>query len=192
MRGSPVYINGVVSQIYLITNTINGKKYIGQTTYSMKERWRHHTKSVETRLGRDIRKFGEDKFSIIILAENIPIEQLDNMERFYIKQYETCGDTEYNVSPGGKDTSAIHKLNLSNSRIGLKFTDNPKPVNNKSKGIRRMSVKRCKPVRGTHLLTGEIINLDSMSSDDRFDVRLISAVCRGKRRHHHGYKWEYV
>ena len=50
--------------IYLITNLLNNKKYIGKTTQSIEERWQEHIydskrKKCETRpLYRAIRKYG--------------------------------------------------------------------------------------------------------------------------------------
>lgn len=167
--------------------------YIGQTTNTVKERWRQHCKSYETPLSVDIQKFGEGKFSVIILADNIPESSLDEMERFYIRQYDTLEENGgYNISPGGHVVTQRTRDRLSNSRIGLKLVTHNKPMKNKSKGKVPPYVNRYKPVKGTHLITGEIIELESMSSDSRFDPRLLSAVCRGKRRHHHGYKWEYI
>ena len=54
--------------IYLITNKINGNKYIGQTTQSMNKRWSAHIQESlrlsDKPLHRAFRKYGVDKFNI--------------------------------------------------------------------------------------------------------------------------------
>lgn len=55
-------------EIYLITNTINGKKYVGQTSRSIKWRWGQHkyqvSKGSSLPFHRAIRKHGPDMFTV--------------------------------------------------------------------------------------------------------------------------------
>lgn len=56
--------------IYCITNTINGKKYVGMTSKSVRERWKRHVfdsrhehqSMYDSPLQADIRKYGENAF----------------------------------------------------------------------------------------------------------------------------------
>ena len=52
--------------IYKITNNINGKIYIGQTTQSLANRWSQHTKEISKcfRMKAAIKKYGKESFSI--------------------------------------------------------------------------------------------------------------------------------
>lgn len=193
---SAKFINCDRGFIYLVTNLVTGKQYVGQTTYTIKERWRHHRKASSDGmpvLGDDIRNFGEHNFSVFVLAEVEDITTLDDLEKFYIKQYSTLYPSGYNLTEGGYGFLLEHtKKAISDSRIGLRLVDNPKPMKNASRGIRKYKDNsRFKPVVGTHLVTGETIELEGLSSDTRFDPRLVSACCRGKRRHHRGYAWKY-
>ena len=54
--------------IYLITNTVNGKKYVGQTARPLGQRIREHTIS-EYPIGCAMRKYGRENFTVEILAE---------------------------------------------------------------------------------------------------------------------------
>ena len=59
-----------MGHIYLITNNINGKKYVGKTELSIKKRWKQHIKDSKREkceirpLYRAIRKYGQNNFSI--------------------------------------------------------------------------------------------------------------------------------
>lgn len=193
------YIGGQRGVIYLVTNKLTRKCYIGQTTMSLHERWRHHKRTrseVGDCLGDDIGLLGESQFSIMELAVTQNPAELDGLETWYIQQYQTLAPAGYNLTPGGHSFSKTERSRDLQSRaaIGRKFTDSPKPIKG-SLVIRcrknKIVVDRKKPVVGTHLITGEVIELAGVSVDPRFDPRLVSACCKGKRRHHRGYAWRY-
>lgn len=74
--------------IYLITNTVNGKVYVGQTIRSLKSRWKGHLQDfrdgAEQPLYRAIRKYGQDKFSIETLLTVDTKEEARYQERLWI------------------------------------------------------------------------------------------------------------
>jgi len=88
--------------IYLITNKINGKQYIGKTTRKdPRPRWREHQKdsrkNSETIISRAIHKYGIDNFSFqVIETVNDPFLLADR-ESFYIRQYNTLTPNGYNI-----------------------------------------------------------------------------------------------
>lgn len=57
-----------------------------------------------------------------------------------------------------------------------------------------VAAKTYKPVKATHLKTGEELLFISMSSakDKGFSTSNISQCCSGAKKTHLGYKWEYV
>lgn len=95
--------------IYLITNTINNKVYVGQTTHTLKERMWNYKKEYNYPLSKDrpilraMRKYGFENFSFSILEDDIQIqEELDEKERYYINKYHSLTiQNGYNVELGG-------------------------------------------------------------------------------------------
>lgn len=94
--------------IYMYTNKINGKKYIGQTKDFNKRKnehiWDCKNEKRCRALEKAIIKYGIENFDIKILAENIPTqEKMDEYEIFFIKRYNTLVKNKngYNISEGG-------------------------------------------------------------------------------------------
>lgn len=106
--------------IYLVTNLINGKRYIGKTAQTLEKRWYQHCKNAEyghdTYLYRSMRKYGISNFMVEKLCEGLDDEE--------IKMIDIHGP-EYNMTRGGDggDTSespayiqAIAKRNTSGTK----------------------------------------------------------------------------
>ena len=99
--------------IYKITNKENQKSYIGQSINIDKRVKEHFWKaklpkerSYNSILHQAIRKYGEDSFSVKIIEE-CSVEELDEKEKYYIKQCNTITPNGYNISTGGQKTKAI-------------------------------------------------------------------------------------
>ena len=90
--------------VYCITNTINGKKYIGMTGRTLTERWNSHCSSARNgspfRFHSAIRKYGETSFSKEILFDDLSIQECRTIEEETIEEYNTMVHG-YNVRPGG-------------------------------------------------------------------------------------------
>lgn len=136
--------------IYLITNKINNKNYIGQAVsfsgkkkWGSKERWKKHVKNAlnnncECRLLENaILKYGEDNFEVtdLIICN---IEQLNFYEDIFIKTYNTLAPCGYNLMTGGgngRKHSEETKKKMSISRTGKIFSEETKKnISNSLKG----------------------------------------------------------
>lgn len=96
--------------IYLITNKLNGKMYVGQTLMTVHERWLRHCSVARNNInatGIDgaIRKYGKENFFVETIKE-CPVIELDKWEIYYIKYYNTYqGNNDnngYNITLGGQ------------------------------------------------------------------------------------------
>lgn len=90
--------------IYKITNDVNEKVYIGQTTKSLDQRITNHRNSmisgVDTHLYRAMRKYGWDKFHFEVIATTEDQDSLNDMEAYFIQKYNSISNG-YNMAPGG-------------------------------------------------------------------------------------------
>ena len=96
----------MTGKIYLITNMVNGKQYVGQTWRTLEERWKSHIHQAKHRdyaISIAICKHGPDAFTIHLLLEEVAISQcqLDIFEQCFIEIYDTFHNG-YNETTGGK------------------------------------------------------------------------------------------
>lgn len=92
-------------KIYLITNLVNGKQYVGMTIGDVNHRFTEHVSDaisgrVNTDLARDIRTYGSGSFSVSILRSGISSHlELKRIESYYISMRGTLVPNGYNIMP---------------------------------------------------------------------------------------------
>ena len=93
-----------IGRVYLITNLVNDKRYVGITTRSLKQRWYEHVSnklSYVSVLRKAISKYGKENFSIQLLEELLDTteKELQLRESFYIDKCNTFidGGQGYNL-----------------------------------------------------------------------------------------------
>lgn len=87
--------------VYIHTNKINGKKYVGQTC-NLYERWRGNGKNYfnSIKFFNAIKKYGWDNFYHEVIQDNLNKEAADRLEKELIEKYDTI-NTGYNLKTGG-------------------------------------------------------------------------------------------
>lgn len=88
--------------IYVITNKVNGKQYVGQSVHPEKRWWEHKNRAKsrydDLPIHLAIAKYGEDNFNFDILEWT---DDYDNREIQTIKELNTIAPNGYNISSGG-------------------------------------------------------------------------------------------
>ena len=116
--------------IYKITNQINNKIYIGQTTRTLQERiYSYRQEFLYAKISRPIiaamRLYGIENFIFEILEDDISSkEELDEKEKYYIQFYSSLTyQNGYNVELGGNSAgkhSEETKKKISEAQVGEK------------------------------------------------------------------------
>ncbi len=107
--------------IYLITNMINKKQYVGQTRRpDINERWRQHKmcKMAGRHLAGAYEKYGIENFKYQIICICFD-EDCDRYEEEYIKKFNTMSPNGYNLKGGGH-FSKLHPESIEKMKESLK------------------------------------------------------------------------
>ena len=89
--------------VYIHTNKINGKKYVGITSKTCEERWRNGRGYKRCPLfDKAIKKYGWNGFDHEIVASNLTQGEAEDMEKSLIAEFQTTNpEFGYNLSEGG-------------------------------------------------------------------------------------------
>lgn len=103
-------------ECYLITNKVNDKKYVGITSKDKESRFKKHVKDACSKkhnmaIHKAIRKYGADNFELSVLDTAETWEDLCDLEKHCIIQYNSKTPNGYNLTDGGSGT------------LGYKFTE---------------------------------------------------------------------
>jgi len=122
--------------IYLLTNTFNGKHYVGQTRIGLKRRWNQHRYTAyrgDTRhISRAIVKYGDTAFTYEILEElrDATNNHINEREIYWIEKMQSK-IYGYNMTDGGGGRSGYTlseetRRKISSAHIGKTFSDEHK------------------------------------------------------------------
>lgn len=128
-------------RVYRITNSVNGKCYIGQTINTAERRWKQHLVnriSSTPVLKAAIAKYGAESFSIETLVEAHSQAALDTLEILCIKKYNTQVPNGYNISPGGSGAGAMADSTKEKLRVSTgKLWEDSEYIANHGAGMKR-------------------------------------------------------
>lgn len=207
--------------IYLRTNKINGKKYVGQATTKnfriRQNNWKCLTqKYAGTAINNARKKYGLDAFDFEILKE-CEDEELNFWEKYYIKELNTKIPYGYNLTDGGGGTSGYifnlteeQKKKISEAKKGKTpwmkgkhhSYETRKKLSEALKGIKRsdetkkkLSEIRSKPVlqidKNTNQVIAEFYSALEVQRQLGYKQSNISACYNGKRKTAGGFIWKY-
>ena len=205
--------------IYVITNNINQKQYVGKTLLSIEERWKQHQydakkESLEKRpLYTAIKKYGIDNFTIQEL-EQCDNNDLSNREIYWINFLNTYHNG-YNATCGGdgkilfnhESIALALKQNPFPSEVAKQFNCSADTVRNIAKEYQipvknKGSVDKARCVHQYNLQNKYIQSFDSTYQASQWLVENnlakstasrnhICECANGKRKTAYGYIWKY-
>ena len=204
--------------IYLFTNKVNGKKYVGQTTRPFEHRFSEHRRK-DSLLSRAFKKYGIENFEHEILDTASDMDELNEKEIFWIKRLNTKRPNGYNLCDGGDNTKgyrhteeAKQKMSATKKRLGsMKGEKNHfygKKHSEETKahlkslwtsGKRTITpewraklIASQRTVKVRNVDTGEVFK-SVKAAAEKYNVNPsnVSRACREKTRRAGGQRWEY-
>lgn len=129
--------------IYIITNQITGKQYIGQTTMSVEFRFKTHCNGKPKQIiSRAIRKYNRANFTVKEIYVSFDKDDLDNTEQQLIVYYNTIVPAGYNVEIGGGSAGKKTPEQIAVMSVRLKQWRKDHPDFNKGKKASSETKKR--------------------------------------------------
>lgn len=126
--------------IYILTNKTNCKKYVGLARKSFASRLKSHKVNTKSLIGKALRKYGIDQFSIQQIA--YAKEELNYWEKYFIDKLNTRHPNGYNLTEGGD--GLCNPVQEVRDRISEKIKALPKPKNFSFKGKKHSEEERKK------------------------------------------------
>lgn len=193
--------------IYKITNTKNGMIYIGQTTHSIRDRWRIHCSKSSTCkcLKKAISEYGKEVFVIEQVDSAESREELNRKEVEWIKKENSIIPNGYNTGKGGYQITYSYeaRMKMSKHHANVRGKNNPMFGTKHSEETRKLISKRLlgKYTGKDSAFHKAVINLDT---GERFDtvtaaaqaygvsVSTLAKTCRGVQKRTAGYRWAFI
>lgn len=204
-----------MSYIYVITNDINGKQYVGKTNWTIEKRFKEHLKDrrraqFEKRpLYNAMNKYGIEHFSIEQLEE-CDESVVNDREIYWIKKLDTYKNG-YNATLGGDSKHYYNYQEIANKYLELGTIYKTAQYFNCDRNTVSVACRQCgveietpqdkarknsKPVAQLDKETEKIIAIYSSIGEATKAVNgnhgSISKVCNGKAKTASGYKWRFI
>ncbi len=199
--------------IYKITNKIDNKIYIGQTTQDLEVRWKGHLKKNSNcrYLKSAFNKHGLDNFKFELVCITFD-ENLDAIETEYIKKFNSLVPNGYNLREGGNSSKHNEetKKKISASMKGRTDIVHAKPQLGKphteetKQKLREFNTGKKHTLESLKKMSKTVLQLDIedkiinkyYSAREAGRVTGISSssiinCCNGKKEMAKGFKWKY-
>ncbi len=170
--------------IYIHTNIISGKSYIGLTTRSMETRLKQHISDAlngsPLHFHKALNKYPKDSWVSKVLEDTIPLQRLALTEKYYISKYDTFTNG-YNLTKGGDSYDYIGMVTkLRQANLGKK--QSTETVNKRRDKLSSTNSSSFKPW-WYMTPTGEFIEVNDMTQNEFAMVNGISLKAISNMNH---------
>jgi group I intron endonuclease len=144
--------------IYLITNKVTGKRYVGQTISTIEKRWSQHKceskrKKTKSILHDSIKKYGENSFEIKILVKCNNLKEMNYREDYCIKLFKTLAPNGLNLKRGGENRTHTEeskkRMSVSQLKLNKKLTEEQKKRISDCRKGKKLSLKHIEKVKAS-------------------------------------------
>lgn len=141
--------------IYKITNTVNGKCYVGQSR-DIEARWQKHLSAYKSspdwELYRAFKKYGISKFTFEIIEECL-MEELNEREIYWIAQCDSFNNG-YNMTLGGEACNGTNDKIVYQYDLSGRFVGEYKSAHEAARALNIQFTNICKVCRGERKTAG--------------------------------------
>jgi group I intron endonuclease len=133
-------MNTVYGVVYCVTNLVNGKMYVGQTTRTISARWNQHKNKLRkscTALSNAIALYGANSFEIKEVCKASNKDELDFLEAKFIADLGTLSPNGYNLRLGGSTYGKFSE----EAKARLKAARNTETARRRASAISRANWK---------------------------------------------------
>lgn len=198
--------------IYLIVNKVNFKTYVGQRKSDKK--WNEDSYMGSGKLLKLAqKKYGIENFEKFLIQYCSTKEEVNEAEKFWIKEYRSRGKAQYNISDGGeggnfkgRKHSEETKRRMSEARKGKHLSEEwKKRISESHKGkhlSEEVIKKRAETLRGKHLSEEHKRKISEANKGHTAwnrgiacleeTKKKISEAMKGKKRKPHSEEWKKI
>lgn len=185
--------------IYLITNTVNGKQYVGQTTGTVLSRFNDHCLEKRNRyISNAINSYGKDNFTVETIATAKNQKELNDLEVKFVKLFDTMSPNGYNHRAGGGQNGICSdelKASISAAKIGV---PNPKLKGRIISDSQRLQISKTlggQPIVAVNMVTRDVIVYPTVNAtkNDGHNPSNVVTICKrnSKRQVSKGFTFFY-
>lgn len=204
--------------IYVYTNMVNGKQYVGQTQRKDDDRIGEHKRHHNTLVDKAMDRYGVDNFKYEVVDNAETTDELNQLEKMWIRRLNTKVPNGYNQTDGGTATRGYkhtkeakmkmsvtkHKIattsGYKNPFLGKHHTEATRAKmkaawenEDRKKWLAEMTKTHHHNRKVLNETTGEVFNSIKEAAEwADIPATHITRVARGKRKHAGGYAWKYI
>lgn len=186
--------------VYIHTNKINGKRYIGQTCTQPNIRWKNGAGYKDSPYFYNaIQKYGWNNFDHQIVVTNLTKYEANEVEINLIKEFDTTNaDKGYNLTAGGEGNLGLSPSEGTRKKISLALkgrnVGKPSGMSGKTQTEEARQKIRMAHQRQVICVDTGAIYASLKHAEEATGVRYynISAACCKKQQTAGGFVWDYV